>query len=155
MRILIPNKPLFIFAWYKQINAKHGQWQHGTHYGQHGGCWWRAPNVKEHVFLTPSNVKPLTGVPCGLFYSFYSATIQFLRSRTTQPQTRLLLVPTTHTYSHTHTHVLRQRRGQGKAEVEARERRGRRGVCSVQVLLYSSTFVESRQTMASAPNKPS
>ncbi len=43
----------------------------------------RASNVKEDVFLTPitpSNVKPLTGVPCSLFYSFDSAAIQFLRS---------------------------------------------------------------------------
>ena len=39
----------------------------------------RASNVKELVLpapMNPSNVKPLTGVPCGLFYSFYSAAIQ-------------------------------------------------------------------------------
>ena len=46
-------------------------------------------HIKDLVFLapmTPSNVKPLTSVPCGLFHSFYSAAIQFLKSRTTQPQ---------------------------------------------------------------------
>ena len=134
--------------------------------GNMAGVGYGHLTSKDLVFLTPitpSNVNPLTGAPGGPFYSFYCATIQFLRSRTTQPQTSFGTSSNyTLTHTRTHTHVLRQRRGQGETETEARQRRGRGRVkgCVAQgepgeasaLYKYYSTrvLVKSRQTTETA-----